>query len=60
MTSKKPKFWFLRRQSLIHAKAGNKKGAITAAQESLKYAEKAGNAGYVKMNKASLKEWGAK
>jgi hypothetical protein len=60
MTSEKPKFWFLRRQSLIHAKAGNKKGAIKAAKESLKHAEKAGNAGYVKMNKASLKEWGAK
>ena len=60
MTSKEPKFWFLRRQSLIHAKAGDKKGAIKAAKESLKYAEKAGNDGYVKMNKASLKEWGAK
>ena len=59
MTSDAPKFWFLRRQSLIHAKAGNKKGAINAAKESLKYAEKAGNAGYIKMNKASLKEWGA-
>jgi hypothetical protein len=60
MTSKKPKFWYLRRQSLIHAKAGNKKGAVKAAQESIKYAEKAGNASYVKMNKESLKEWGAK
>ena len=60
MTSDNPKFWFLRRQSLIHAKAGDKKGAIKAAKESLKYAEIAKNAGYVKMNKASLKEWGAK
>ena len=60
MTSEKPKFWFLRRQSLIHAKAGNKKGAIKAAKESLKHAEIAKNAGYIKMNKASLKEWGAK
>lgn len=59
MTSDKPRFWFLRQQSLIHAKAGNKKGAIKAAKESLKYATEAGNAGYVKMNKASLKEWGA-
>lgn len=59
MTSKEPRFWFLRQQSLIHAKAGNKKGAIKAAKQSLKYAEENGNAGYVKMNKASLKEWGA-
>ena len=36
MTSDNPKFWFLRRQSLIHAKAGDKKGAIKAAKESLK------------------------
>lgn len=60
MTSKNPRFWYLRQQSLIHAKAGNKKGAIKAAKESLKYAEIAKNAGYIKMNKASLKEWGAK
>ncbi|WP_158838387.1 DUF2911 domain-containing protein [Polaribacter sp. L3A8] len=59
MTSDAPKFYILRKQSLIHAKAGDKKGAIKAAKESLKYSEKAGNAGYVKMNKASLKEWGA-
>ena len=59
MTSDSPRFWFLRQQSLIHAKAGKKKSAIAAAKESLKYAEKANNAGYVKMNKASLKEWGA-
>ncbi len=59
MTSDKPRFWFLRQQSLIHAKAGNTKGAIAAAKASLKYATEAGNAGYIKMNKASLKEWGA-
>jgi hypothetical protein len=59
MTSDAPKFWFLRQQSLIHAKAGNTKTAITAAKLSLKYAEIAKNAGYIKMNKASLKEWGA-
>ena len=59
MTKDKPRFWFLRQQSLIHAKAGDKKGAIAAAKESLAGAEKAGNADYVKMNKDSLKEWGA-
>jgi hypothetical protein len=52
-------FWFFRQQSLIHAKSGNKKGAIAAAKNSLSGAEKAGNADYVKMNKDSLKEWGA-
>ncbi len=56
MTSEAPKFWYLRQQSLIHAKAGNKKAAIAAAKASLKYSEKAGNAGYVKMNKAFLAE----
>lgn len=59
MTSEAPKFWFLRQQSLIHAKAGNTKGAIAAAKASLMHAEKANNADYVKMNTASLKEWGA-
>jgi hypothetical protein len=59
MNAESPKFWYLRQQSLIHAKAGNTKGAIAAAKESLKYAEIAKNAGYIKMNKASLKEWGA-
>tara|TARA_B100000809_G_scaffold261178_1_gene309558 strand:- start:1478 stop:2326 length:849 start_codon:yes stop_codon:yes gene_type:complete len=60
MNSKAPKYWMLRQQSLIHAKAGNTKGAIAAAKESLKHAEIAKSAGYIKMNKASLKEWGAK
>ena len=60
MTKEDPKFWYLRQQSLIHAKAGKKETAIAAAKQSLALAEKAGNEGYVKMNKASLKEWGAK
>lgn len=59
MTKEKPRFWILRQQSLIHAKAGEKKSAIAAAKHSLELAEKAGNAGYVKMNTDSLKEWGA-
>ena len=59
MTKDEPRFWFLRQQSLIHAKAGDKKGAIQAAKKSLAGAEEAGNADYVKMNKESLKEWGA-
>lgn len=59
MTKDNPRFWYLRQQSLIHAKAGNKSKAIAAAKASLAGAEKAKNADYVKMNKDSLKEWGA-
>ncbi len=57
---KEPAFWMHRQQSLIYAKSGDKAGAIKAAQTSLALAEKAGNADYVKMNKDSLAEWGAK
>lgn len=55
-----PPFWQLRQKSLIYAQAGDKAGAIDAAKKSLEAAEKAGNSDYVKMNKDSLKEWGAK
>jgi hypothetical protein len=54
---KEPKFWQLRQQSLIYAKAGDKKGAIKLAQQSMDLAQKAGNADYVKMNEVSIKEW---
>ena len=57
MTAEAPRFWYVRRQALIHAKAGNKKTAIAAAKLSLQLADKAGNQAYVKMNKASIKEW---
>ncbi|GAA3584269.1 DUF2911 domain-containing protein [Snuella lapsa] len=57
--TKKPAFWQLRQQSLIYAKAGDKKAAIATAKKSLAGAEEAGNDDYVKMNKDSLKEWGA-
>ena len=50
-------FWMQRQQSLIYAKAGDKKGAIKAAKSSMALAEKAGNADYVKMNKESIAEW---
>ncbi|MGI9548255.1 MAG: DUF2911 domain-containing protein [Flavobacteriaceae bacterium] len=52
-------FWIMRQQSLIYAELGDKDGAIKAAKKSLEVAEAAGNADYVKMNKDSLKEWGA-
>lgn len=57
MTSDQPRFWYLRQQSLIYAKAGDKKGAIKVAKQSLSLAEKAGNADYVKMNKESIASW---
>ncbi len=57
--TEKPKFWQLRKQSLIYAKAGDTKKAIEIAKKSLAASETAGNADYVKMNKDSLKEWGA-
>lgn len=54
-----PRFWHLRQQSLIYAKAGDKKAAIEAAKKSLAGAKEAGNDDYIKMNMDSLKEWGA-
>ncbi|WP_411895493.1 DUF2911 domain-containing protein [Winogradskyella sp. A2] len=54
-----PRYWQLRQQSLLYAKMGDKKNAIATAKKSLEGAEAAGNADYVKMNKDSLKEWGA-
>ncbi len=58
--TEEPAFWQLRQQSLIQAKAGDKKAAIATAKKSLAKAKEAGNDDYVKMNTDSLKEWGAK
>ena len=57
---KEPRFWQLRKKSLIYAAAGDKKGAIKAAKKSLEGAKKYKNSAYIKMNETSLKEWGAK
>ncbi|MDO6759184.1 DUF2911 domain-containing protein [Tamlana sp. 2_MG-2023] len=57
MTKEKPLFYYIRKQSLIHAKAGDSKGAIAAARKSLELAKIAGNDDYVKMNQDSLDEW---
>ena len=59
MDEKGEQYWVHRKQSLINAKIGDTKGAIASAKKSLAAAEAAGNADYVKMNKDSLKEWGA-
>ena len=53
----KPAFWYHRQQSLIYAKAGDKKGAIKAAKISMKLAKEAGNDDYVAMNTKSLDVW---
>lgn len=58
--TEKPAFWQLRQQSLILAKAGDKKGAIAAAKKSLEGATAAGNNDYIKMNNDSIKEWSSK
>lgn len=55
--SDKPAFWQLRQQSLIYAKTGDIKGAITIAEQSITAAKKAGNDDYVKMNIDSINEW---
>lgn len=52
-----PAFWYYRQQSLIYAKAGDKKGAIAAAKTSLELATKAGNDDYIALNKKSLAVW---
>ncbi|PVW13922.1 DUF2911 domain-containing protein [Marixanthomonas spongiae] len=57
--SDNPPFWQYRQQSLIYAKAGDKKGAIKAARKSLELAKKNGNDDYIALNEKSLKEWGA-
>jgi hypothetical protein len=57
MTAAQPRFWYLRQQSLIHAKTGNTKTAIAAARMSLELAKEAGNDAYISMNIASIKEW---
>lgn len=50
-------FWYLRKQALIEYELGQNKAAIETAKRSLSSAEKAGNKGYVDMNKKSLEDW---
>jgi hypothetical protein len=54
------RYWIWREHSLCLAAAGDKKGAIEAANKSIAAAEKAGNMDYVRMNKESIAEWGGK
>ena len=50
------KFWMYRQQALILIGLGEKKGAIEASKNSLKYAKKAGNQDYVRMNTKTIVE----
>ena len=50
------KFWMYRQQALILIGLGEKKGAIEASENSLKYAKKAGNQDYVRMNTKTIAE----
>jgi hypothetical protein len=59
MSKAKPKFWWIHQQALIHAKSGDKKGAIAAAKSSLALAKEAKNDAYIRKNEKVLKEWGA-
>lgn len=52
-----PKFWQVRRESLILADLGMKKEAIAAATQSLNLAKEAKNDDYIKMNEQSIAEW---
>ncbi|MEL6122517.1 MAG: DUF2911 domain-containing protein [Bacteroidota bacterium] len=52
-----PRFWMVRRESLILADLGRKAEAIAAAKLSLELAKAAGNDDYVALNEKSLKEW---
>lgn len=52
-----PKFWQLRRESLILADLGKKKEAIAAAKKSLALAKEAKNDDYVSLNEKSIAEW---
>jgi hypothetical protein len=54
------RYWVLRTKSLIQAELGDKKGAIETATKSLEMATKDGDAGYIRMNEASIAEWKSK
>lgn len=60
MTADSPRFWMLRRQSLIHAALGDKSAAVDMAQKSMELAQAAGNQDYVRMNQQSILEWGGR
>lgn len=52
-----PKFWQVKQESEILAKAGKMPQAIAKAKQSLELATKAGNANYIRMNKENIASW---
>lgn len=60
IANKDPKFWQVRRKSLILADLGNYTEAIATAKESLKLAQAAGNKDYVRMNEKAISDWASK
>lgn len=53
-----PRFWMVRREALILADLERTQEAIAAAKRSMELAQAAGNEDYVRMNQASIAEWG--
>ncbi len=52
-------YYVTRKKALIEYELGMRDAAVKTAKKSLEAAKKANNEDYVKMNEASLKEWGA-
>jgi len=50
-------FWYTRKQALIEHALGDVEAAIASAKLSLKYAQEAEYASYIKMNEESIKAW---
>lgn len=55
-----PRFWMLRRESLILADMNKYKDAIAAAKKSLDLATQAGNEDYIRLNEKSINNWNQK
>lgn len=54
------RFFVLRVKSLLLARKGDYAGATRAAEQSLAKAREEGNADYIRMNEASIREWSGK
>ena len=52
-----PRFWQVRKESLVLAALGRHEEAIAAAKKSLELATAAGNNDFIKMNKDSIAKW---
>ena len=50
-------YWMSRLKAQIQAENGDFKAAMETAKQSIEEAEKDGDQNYVRINKASIKEW---